>query len=130
MSILRRIVVMLIVAGVLSSAADVFAKGPRTLLNATLKPTAAGPAVAKEKAKFDQPASRTNFSVEAENLRGLNGQTAAFFVNGTQVGSAVIALGRAKIELTNQRGGTVPAVSAGTKVEINVGLTTILSGSF
>lgn len=130
MSLLRRIVIMLIVAGVLSSAADVFAKGPRTLLNATLKPTAAGPAVAKGKAKFDQSASRTNFSVEAENLRGLNGQTASFFVNGTQVGSAVIALGHAKVELTNQRGGTVPAVSAGTKVEINVGLTTILSGNF
>ena len=130
MSILRRVVVMLIVAGVLSSAADVFAKGPRTLLNATLKPTAAGPVGSKGKAKFDQSASRTNFSVEAENLRGLNGQTASFFVNGTQVGSAVIALGRAKVELTNQRGGKVPAVSAGTKVEINVGLTTILSGSF
>ena len=130
MSILRRVVVMLIVASVLSSAVDAFAKGPRTLLNATLTPTAAGPAVAKGKAKFDQSASRTNFSVEAENLRGLNGQTASFFVNGTQVGSAVIALGRAKVELTNQRGGTVPAVSAGTKVEINVGLTTILRGSF
>ena len=130
MSILRRVVVMLIGAGILSSAADVFAKGPRTLLNATLKPTAAGPAGAKGKAKFDQSASRTNFSVEAENLRGLNGQTASFFVNGTQVGSAVIALGRTKVELTNQRGGKVPAVSAGTKVEINVGLTTILSGSF
>ena len=130
MRILRRAIVMLIVASVLSSAADVFAKGPRTLLNATLKPTAAGPAVAKGKAKFDQSASRTNFSVEAENLRGLNGLTASFFVNGTQVGSTVITLGRAKLELTNERGGKVPAVAAGTKVEINVGLTTILSGSF
>ena len=90
MSILRRAIVMLIVAGVLSSDADVFAKGPRTLLNATLKPTAAGPAVAKGKAKFDQSASRTNFSVEAENLRGLNGLTASFFVNGTQVHTLAI----------------------------------------
>jgi hypothetical protein len=130
MSILRRAVVMLIVAGILSSAADVFAKGPRTRIFATLTATAAAPKVAKGKAKLDQSASRTNFSVEAENLRSLNGQTALIFVNGTQVGSTVIALGRAKLELTNERGGSVPAVSAGTKVEINVGLTTILSGSF
>ncbi len=130
MSILRRVVVMLIVASVLSSAADVFAKGPKTKIFATLTASSAAPRAAKGKAKLDQSASRTNFSVEAENLRSLNGQTASIFVNGTQVGSTVITLGRAKLELTNQRGGTVPSVTAGTKVEINVGLTTILSGSF
>lgn len=130
MSILRRVVVMLIVAGVLSSAADVFAKGPKTKIFATLTASAAAPIAAKGKAKLDQSASRTNFSVEAENLRSLNGQTALIFVNGAQVGSAVITLGRAKLELTNQRGGTVPDVRPGTSVAINVGLTTILSGSF
>lgn len=130
MSILRRVVVMLIVAGVLSSAADVFAKGPKTRIFATLTPSAVAPKTAKGKAKFDQSASRTNFSVEAENLRSLNGQTALIFVNGTQVGSTVITLGRAKLELTNERGGTVPAVRPGTSVEINVGPTNILSGSF
>ena len=130
MSILRRAVVMLIVAGILSSAADVFAKGPRTKIFATLTALPAAPRAAKGKAKFDQSVSRTNFSVEAENLRSLNGQTASIFVNGTQVGSTIITLGQVKLELTNQRGGTVPAVAVGTKVEINVGLTTILSGSF
>lgn len=130
MSILRRVIVMLIVAGVFSSAADVFAKGPKTKIFATLTASAVAPKAARGKAKFDQSSSRTNFSVEAENLRSLNGRTALIFVNGTQVGTSVITLGRAKLELTNQRGGTVPAVRPGTSVEINVGTTTILSGSF
>lgn len=130
MSILRRVVVMMIVAGVVSSSADVFAKGPKTRIFATLTASAVAPKAAKGKAKFDQSASRTNFSVEAENLRSLNGQTASIFVNGVQVGSTVITLGRTKLELTNERGGTVPVVRPGTSVEINVGRTTILSGSF
>lgn len=130
MGILRRTVVMLLVAGIVSSAAEAFAKGPRVVLNARLVPVAGAPATAKGKSKFDQSASRTNFSVEAENLRGLNGQSASIFVNGALVGSSPIALGRLKLELTNERGGTVPAVTRGTQVVVMVGTTRILAGAF
>lgn len=130
MGILRRTFVMLVVGCVAANAAQSFAKGPRVLLRATLTATAAAPAGAKGKAKYDQSASRTNFSVEAENLLPLNGQMASIFVNGSLVGSTPVALGRIKLELTNQRGGTVPAITAGSQVHIMVGTSKILAGAF
>ncbi len=130
MGILRRTVLFLVVAGVLASATDVFAKGPRVLLQARLVAGPNVPAMVKGKAKFDQSSSRTNFSVEGENLRGLEGQTATIYVNGSLIGSRPITLGRVKLELTNQRGGSVPAVSRGTKIDIMVGNNRILSGTF
>jgi hypothetical protein len=130
MNILRRTFVMLMAGCLLASGADVFAKGPRTILKATLTAVAGAPAAAKGKAKYDQSESRTNFSVEAENLRSLNGKVASIFVNGTLVGSRPVTLGAVKLELTDQRGGTVPAVAVGTRVDIMVGTAKILTGSF
>lgn len=130
MTILRRTFVALAFCGLVASSAEVLAKGPRVRIFATLVRTSDAPAAAKGKAKFDQTDSRTNFSVEAQNLLGLDGQTASVYVNGSLVGTKVVALGAVKLELTNQRGGSVPAVSAGTRVDIAVGSTRILSGSF
>lgn len=130
MGMLRRTFMVLVAGLVVATGAESFAKGPRVLLNATLARTSDAPAAAKGKAKFDQSASRTNFSVEAENLRALNGKVATILVNGSQVGTATITLGRAKLELTNQRGGTVPAIATGSRVDVVVGTVRILSGSF
>ncbi len=130
MGILRRTFALLVVAGILSNAVDAFAKGPRTLLNATLSAVAGGPANAVGKAKFDKSASRTNFSVEGQRLAALNGQVASVFVNGALVGSTPIALNRLKLEISTQTGATVPTVAAGTTVDVMVGSQRILSGKF
>ena len=130
MSILRRTFMVVIAGLVLASGVESFAKGPRLLLNAVLTRTADAPAAARGKAKFDQSSSRTNFSVEAENLRALNGKVATILVNGSQVGTATVTLGRVKLERTNQRGGTVPSIARGPRVDVVVGTTRILSGSF
>jgi hypothetical protein len=130
MSIFRRTFMMVVAGLVIASGTEAFAKGPRVLLNATLTRTADAPLAAKGKAKFDQSASRTNFSAEAQGLNKLEGQVATILVNGSQVGTSKVTLGRVKLELTNQRGGTVPNVAAGTRVDIVVGTTRILSGSF
>ena len=130
MGILRRTFALLVVAGILSNAVDAFAKGPRTVLNATLSTVAGGPANAVGKAKFDKSASRTNFSVEGQRLAALNGQVASVFVNGALVGSTPIALNRLKLEISTQTGATVPTVSAGTTVDVMVGSQRILSGKF
>lgn len=128
MSILIRCATMLVAALVLVQATDVSAKGPRTILSATLLPAAGAPAAAKGKAKYDVSASRTNFSVEAQNLASLNGRTADVLVNGSKAGSATIALGRLKLELSTERRQTVPAMPAGSFVEVFVNGQRILSG--
>jgi hypothetical protein len=130
MGILRRTAVMLIVAGMVAAATDAHAKSGRVRIFAALSSVAGAPVAAKGKAKYDETSSRTNFSVEAENLRRLNGQVASVFVNGNLLGTRPIALGVLKLEVTNQRGGSVPTVGKGTKVDIMVGSTLILSGSF
>lgn len=130
MGILRRTFVMMVAGCILAGGTEAFAKGPRILLNATLSPASGAPASAKGKAKFDQSASRTNFSVEAENLRSLNGKVVSIFVDGTLVGNKTVALGRIKLELTNQRGGSVPVVAKGTIVELKVGSALLLGGAF
>lgn len=130
MGMFRRTFMVLVAGLVVATGAESFAKGPRVLLNATLVRTSAAPSTASGKAKFDQSASRINFSVEAQGLARLNGQVATILVNGSQVGTAKITLGQAKLELTNQRGGTVPAIAKGTRVDVVVGTVRILSGSF
>ena len=130
MSLSRRAAVLMMLLGVTFGAAEAFAKGPRILLQAALRPVAGAPPASSGKAKFDQSASRTNFSVEAEKLIGLNGKVATIFVNDAPVGSRTVALGRISLELTTQRGGTVPAVAVGSKVTVFVGATLVLSGTF
>ena len=126
----RRVFFAVIAGAVLFSSAELFAKGEKVLRTATLAKTASAPAAAKGKGKFDQSASRTNFSAEAQGLASVNGKSAVFCVDGVVVGTRTIALGVAKLELTNQRGGTVPSVVAGTKLEIKVNNVVILTGTF
>ena len=104
MKTMTRFFAMMIMAAVLLNAAETFAKGPRTLLQGMLTAVPGAPAAAKGKAKFDASSSRTNFSVEAQGLAALNGRSAAIFVNGKNIGSTGIALGRLKLELSTQRG--------------------------
>ena len=130
MSLSRRAAVLMMLLGVTFGAAEAFAKGPRILLQAALRPVVGAPPASSGKAKFDQSASRTNFSVEAEKLIGLNGKVATIFVNDAPVGSRTVALGRISLELTNQRGGTVPAVAVGSRVTVFIGATLVLSGTF
>jgi hypothetical protein len=68
--------------------------------------------------------------VEAENLRRLNGQMASIFVDGRLLGTRPIALGVLKLEVSSERGGSVPVVGKDTKVDVMVGSVKILSGSF
>lgn len=130
MNMLRRMMMMGAFAALVLTAVPAEAKGPKLLLTAVMTPTAGSPAVLKGKGKFDQNPSRSNFSAEAENLRAYNGQVASVYVNGTLAGKATIALGRMKLELTNERGGSVPAVKEGSKIEIVVNLKPILAGTF
>ena len=129
MTKMTRFFAMTIMATVILSGVDTFAGGTRTLLQGALTAVPGAPAGAKGKAKFDASASRTNFSVEAQGLAALNGRPAAIFVNGANIGSTGIALGRLKLELSTQRGQIVPAVSAGTVVEVHVAGQRILAGS-
>ncbi len=128
MNTLIRCATMLFAALVLVQGTEIAAKGPRTILSATLLPVAGAPAAAKGKAKYDVSASRTNFSVEGQNLASLNGRTADISVNGSKVGSATIALGRLKLELSTERRQTVPNMPTGSFVEVFVNGQRILSG--
>ena len=130
MGLLRRTFVVMVAGCILASSAEAFAKGPRVRLNATLSRSSTAPASARGKAKLDKSDSRTNFSVEAENLHRLNGRRVSIFVNGTLVGNRTVALGRIKLELTNQRGGSVPAVARGTVVELKAGPALLMAGAF
>lgn len=126
---LIRISAFLLVGLVLSQGLQLEAKGPRTILEATLVKSATAPAAAKGKGKYDVSASRTNLSVEGQGLAALNGRVADVLVNGTHVGSGNIALGRFKLELSTERRQTVPSLSAGATIEVLVGGQRILSGN-
>lgn len=129
MAKMTRFFAMTIMAAVMFSGVDTFAGGPRTLLEGALTAVPGAPVAAKGKAKFDASSSRTNFAVEAQGLAALNGQSAAIVVNGTNIGSARIALGRLKLELSTQRGQVVPPVTPGAVVEFHVAGQRILAGS-
>jgi hypothetical protein len=130
MNMLRRLMTIGAFATLVLTAIPAEAKGPRLLLTAVMTPTAGSPTVLKGKGKFDQSPSRSNLSAEAENLRAYNGQVASVYVNGTLVGTTTIALGRLKLERTDERGGSVPAVKEGSKIEVVVNLKPILAGTF
>lgn len=129
MTKMTRFFAMTIMAAVMFSGVDTFAGGPRTLLEGVLTAVPGAPAAAKGKAKFDASASRTNFAVEAQGLAALNGRSATIFVNGTNIGSTEIVLGRLKLELSTQRGQIVPPVTPGAVVEVHVAGQRILAGS-
>jgi hypothetical protein len=130
MGILRRSAVLLIVAGLVAVATEAHAKSVKVKIFATLSSVAGAPVSAKGKAKYDASSSRKKFSVEAENLRRLNGQMASIFVDGRLLGTRPIALGVLKLEVSSERGGSVPVVGKDTKVDVMVGSVKILSGSF
>ncbi len=130
MNMLRRLMTIGAFAALVLTAVPAEAKGPKLLLTAVMTPATGAPASLKGKGKFDQNPSRTNFSAEAENLRAYNGQVASVYVNGTLAGTATITLGRMKLELTDERGGSVPVVKEGSRIEVVVNLKTILAGTF
>lgn len=129
MTTMTRFFMLMILGAVMVSGVDTFAKGPRTILTGVLTAAPGIPATAIGKAKYDASASRTNFTVEAQGLTTLNGRSAAIFVNGKNIGSTRIALGRLKFELSTERGQAVPPVNAGAVVEVHILGQRILAGS-
>lgn len=79
---------------------------------------------------------RKTFGDGAEELelrcRGLDlpdGATLTVTVDGTAVGEAAVARGRARLELESAKGHAVPRVAAGQTVEARYGGQTILRGT-
>ncbi len=86
---------------------------------------------AKGTAKYKVNGSEREFQVEIENVRALAGRSLNVFVNGVKVGSMqVSALGVARLNLNNQLGAVVPAVSPGARVTIKTGTVLVASGRF
>jgi hypothetical protein len=77
-------------------------------------------------AKFEQQSTRRKFSVEAEDLRAFNGARAAVAVDGRQVGTAPISLGKFDLNLDTRNSQSVPNVTQGSRVVVTVGGTTVL----
>ena len=128
MTMMTRFFALTIMGTVMWSGIHAVAGGPRTLLTGTLTAAPGAPTAAKGKAKFDSTASRTNFTVEAQGLARLNGQSAHVFVDGRIIAGTVISLGRLKFELSTQRGDVVPPVGSGSLIEIQIAGEVILAG--
>ena len=87
---------------------------------------------AKGTAKYKADGGEREFQVELENARPLAGQTLSVFVNGAKVGSfRVSALGAGRLSRNTDLGQSVPAISAGARVQIKTaGGALVASGSF
>lgn len=105
------------------------AKGIKTV--AVLSPSA-GFANAKGKAVYKVNGSEREFQVEVENVKKLAGKSVKIFVNGTQVGSAMVnSLGTARLNRNTDLGQAVPSIKAGDVVQIKTGGgTLVVSGKF
>lgn len=128
MFLLAALVATLLVGGFTQGA---FAKGGGTKTRISLT-AAANFAGAKGKATYKVNGSEREFQVEVENIKKLAGKTVGIYVNGRQVGSAVVnALGEARLELNTDRGGSVPNIKAGDQVQVKkAGGAVIVSGGF
>ncbi|MEZ6063490.1 MAG: hypothetical protein R3C19_24340 [Planctomycetaceae bacterium] len=92
--------------------------------------TADAPRLASAKATYESRGTRSKFSVEAEDLTGLDGQTASIFVDGRLVGSRRIRLGGFDLNRDTRNGQAVPVIAAGSSVSVAVGGKTIFTGTF
>jgi hypothetical protein len=86
---------------------------------------------AKAKAKFKDAGAEKEFQVEIENVKALAGKRLAVIVDGKKVGTFVVnSLGVGRLNLNTIRGDMVPAIHAGSKVVIRLGLKLVASGQF
>ena len=87
---------------------------------------------AKGTAKYKAAGGEREFQVELENARPLAGKTLGVFVNGTKVGSLrVSALGVGRFSRNTDLGQSVPAISAGSQVQIKTAAgAVVVSGGF
>ncbi len=95
---------------------------------ATLKGSASYPNV-KGSAKAQRDNGVRELEAEIEHAKALAGSKVRFSVDGNAVGTATVnSLGKAQI---NRRGGAVPAVSTGSKINVRkLGGALVASGRF
>jgi hypothetical protein len=87
---------------------------------------------AKGTAKYRDRGGEREFQVEVENVKALAGKTLSVFANGKKVGSLKInSLGAGSLNLNSARGNSVPAIGAGSKVQVKTGAgVRVVSGQF
>jgi hypothetical protein len=87
---------------------------------------------AKGTAKYRDRGGEQEFQVEVENVKKLAGKRLGVFVNGNNVGTMRInQFGAGRLELNSDRGDNVPAISAGSKVQVKTGAgVLVVSGQF
>lgn len=87
---------------------------------------------AKGTAKYKDRGGEREFQVELENVKSLAGKTVDVYANGAKVGSfKVTALGTGRFSRNSDLGQTVPAIRAGSSVQIKTRAgALIVSGSF
>ncbi|MBI3416216.1 MAG: hypothetical protein HY043_13050 [Verrucomicrobia bacterium] len=87
---------------------------------------------AKGAAKFRDRSNQQEFQVEAEVSRRFAGSVFTVCVNGQPVGGMVVdAFGKARLSFDSKLGQTVPAIQAGSLVEVKTATgVLVLSGRF
>jgi hypothetical protein len=85
---------------------------------------------AKGRARYEADTTRRKLNIEAENLIGLEGRPAVFYVKGVVVGRSTVTVGRTKFEVDTDLGQNVPVIAAGTTVTIVINGRAIVRGSF
>ena len=74
--------------------------------------------------------NQRELEIEAEDVNAPNGTIITFFVDGNNIGQAVLDQQKAKLKLKTELGQTVPTVNAGSTVAVRNGAVTILTGVF
>ena len=91
-----------------------------------------GFSAAHGQATYKNRGGEREFQLEVENLRALRGSTLGVFVSGARVGGArVNRFGSGRVELNSERGGRVPSVRSGTRVDVKTPAgKAVVTGSF
>jgi hypothetical protein len=83
-------------------------------------------------ARYRARDKRSEFQVEAEHLKVAAGSVLTVNVDGTSVGTMTVSTkGSARLELSEERRDTVPAIAVGSVVTVmDVGGKVLMSGTF
>lgn len=123
---MRRVLVLGIVAVAMTAFADQAHAQVRVRLQARLSPTAEGRS-ASGKAAYDERGTKRKLSIEVQHAP--RNAILTVTAGGQSFSLATDALGVGKVELKTEAGQSVPELRAGSRVSVAQGTTTLLVGT-
>ena len=123
--------VIALAMGLIVTGRSASAAGGGVCLKSSLTGAGIGALVPKGRAEFCIDTTRATLKVQAEDVNLPDGSVLPVSVNGTTVGSIVLALHKGELQLNSRDGNFIPAIQAGDRVTVfGPNNLSIVSGTF